>query len=245
MTTFNIRYNPFNGAEIELTHAQITDQDIANLQTQLQLQGIQLIWITVPIAYSAVVPLLTAHGFVFHLCQEDKLVLIHRLIAGSYAPFSPTHTIGVGGLVQNQQGEVLLVRDNMMNGKGLKLPGGYVDLGETFEHAAVREVFEETGITTEFLSFIGLVSKYPHQFNKANAYLICSLAPTTNIIDIHDCDEIELAVWMQPNDFINDDSNPSFHRHLVKTLLNKQGLVKSDFIFDSKIKASREMFLMR
>jgi ADP-ribose pyrophosphatase YjhB (NUDIX family) len=42
---------------------------------------------------------------------------------------------------------VLLVRRGIEPGKGqLALPGGYVNFGETWEQAAVRETFEETGL---------------------------------------------------------------------------------------------------
>jgi 8-oxo-dGTP pyrophosphatase MutT (NUDIX family) len=42
---------------------------------------------------------------------------------------------------------LLLIRRGIEPGKGrLALPGGYVNLGETWEQAAVRETFEETGL---------------------------------------------------------------------------------------------------
>ncbi len=42
---------------------------------------------------------------------------------------------------------VLLIRRGIEPGKGLlALPGGYVNFGETWEQAAVRETFEETGL---------------------------------------------------------------------------------------------------
>jgi ADP-ribose pyrophosphatase YjhB (NUDIX family) len=42
---------------------------------------------------------------------------------------------------------ILAIRRNINPGKGqLALPGGYIDLGETWQQAAAREVYEETGI---------------------------------------------------------------------------------------------------
>ncbi|TXR54558.1 NUDIX hydrolase [Reinekea thalattae] len=243
MPRFNIRYNPFNGAEISITDETIDASAIDQLIQQLSQQSIDLIWFTLPIQHAYAVPILTDAGFVFHLCQEDKITLIRRLKANSLAPFAPTHTLGVGGVVQHQDGRVLLVRDRMMNGKGFKIPGGYVDLGENIEAAVKREVFEETGIEAQFHSVVGVVSKHPHQFNKSNQYFVCSLTANTTEINVIDTHEIELAAWLSPEDFIADEDSSRFHRHLVASLIGKNGLSKSDFKFDSQSPAQWEMLL--
>ena len=53
-------------------------------------------------------------------------------------------TLGVRILVQNEAGQVLLVRHTYLD--GWYIPGGGVDAGETLEVAAVRELREETGL---------------------------------------------------------------------------------------------------
>jgi ADP-ribose pyrophosphatase YjhB (NUDIX family) len=52
-------------------------------------------------------------------------------------------TLGVGAVVTDADGRVLLVRED---GRWLA-PGGEVEAGETHEQALVREVREETGVT--------------------------------------------------------------------------------------------------
>lgn len=53
-------------------------------------------------------------------------------------------TRGVMCLVLNDAGEVLLVKNSYR--RRWSLPGGWVDPGESFEDAVVREVAEETGV---------------------------------------------------------------------------------------------------
>lgn len=44
---------------------------------------------------------------------------------------------------------LLIERDHAPYAGHLALPGGYLDKGETFQHAAVRELAEETGVTVD------------------------------------------------------------------------------------------------
>lgn len=68
------------------------------------------------------------------------LALLHR-----YFLLTRGMTLGVRVLVQNPQGEILLVKHSYV--PGWYLPGGGVDHGEDVATAAKREVYEETGIS--------------------------------------------------------------------------------------------------
>jgi len=63
--------------------------------------------------------------------------------------------LGVGAVVWNDRGEVLLVRRaNPPRLNEWSLPGGRVEFGETLRAALVREVREETGLEVEILGLI-------------------------------------------------------------------------------------------
>ncbi|MEK4064414.1 MULTISPECIES: NUDIX hydrolase [Paenibacillus] len=67
----------------------------------------------------------------------------------------PTHIVAVGGIVENEQGEVLLVKT--FHG-GWVFPGGQVEAGENLMDALIREIKEESGIDTEVSHLIGVYS---------------------------------------------------------------------------------------
>ena len=60
--------------------------------------------------------------------------------------------VGIGVMILNQEGEVLLGLRKGSHGEGeWCFPGGHLELGERLFNAAKREVMEETGLTiTEF-----------------------------------------------------------------------------------------------
>jgi 8-oxo-dGTP diphosphatase len=63
--------------------------------------------------------------------------------------------LGVGAVVWNERGEVLLVRRaNPPRQHEWSLPGGKVEFGETLRAAVAREVLEETGIVIDVLTLV-------------------------------------------------------------------------------------------
>ncbi|WP_409185140.1 NUDIX hydrolase [Amycolatopsis sp. VS8301801F10] len=75
------------------------------------------------------------------------------------APKANSIAVAVSAFIQDEQGRILMIRrtDNDL----YAIPGGQLELGETLAQAAVREVFEETGIACEIIGVIGLYSN-PH-----------------------------------------------------------------------------------
>lgn len=68
---------------------------------------------------------------------------------------APRHIVAVSSLVRNHEGHVLLVKTHSRLDTW-ELPGGQVEEGEGLDAAAVREVFEETGIVVRPLRVSGV-----------------------------------------------------------------------------------------
>ena len=67
----------------------------------------------------------------------------------------PTHIVAVGGIVEDGNGNILLVKTR--NG-GWVFPGGQVEVGENLPDALMREIKEESGIDVTVSKLIGVYS---------------------------------------------------------------------------------------
>lgn len=67
--------------------------------------------------------------------------------------------LAAAGLLIDEDGKWLVVKKKYGGLKGKwSIPAGFVDSGETVDEAAVREVFEETGIKAEVSAILGIRS---------------------------------------------------------------------------------------
>ena len=99
------------------------------------------------------------------------------------ALLKPPISLGVRLIVRDPLDQVLLVRHTYM--KGLHLPGGGVDVGETAQEAAVRECFEETNLAVDSdLRLVGLYFNRHHSNRDHVATFVADLD--------HPFDEAEL-----------------------------------------------------
>jgi ADP-ribose pyrophosphatase YjhB (NUDIX family) len=79
---------------------------------------------------------------------------------------NPVIFCGSGLFVFNEKKELLMIHRTDNN--TWAIPGGYLELGERMEDAAVRELFEETGLKAEKLKLLNVYSgkelyqKYPN-----------------------------------------------------------------------------------
>lgn len=73
-----------------------------------------------------------------------------------YVGHEPILTAGTGLLVFNDRNEVLMQLRTDYNAWGF--PGGAMELGESFEETAKRELYEETGLIIEDMKMIDILS---------------------------------------------------------------------------------------
>jgi len=132
-----------------------------------------------------------------------------------------------GACITNEDGEILLQK---RSGKDdiWGLPGGAVEIGESIEEAAIREIKEETGldITIEYL--IGVYSKYFNKYpNGDSAQTICyffKASVTNGVLSIDNKETFDLK-------FFSKDNIPTLfvlqHADIIKDFYeNKSGVFK-------------------
>lgn len=67
----------------------------------------------------------------------------------------PTHIAAAGGIVENEEGKILLVKTEH---GGWVYPGGQIEVGENLIDGLTREIKEESGIDVEVSYLIGVYS---------------------------------------------------------------------------------------
>ncbi|UCH04980.1 MAG: NUDIX domain-containing protein [Candidatus Thorarchaeota archaeon] len=114
-------------------------------------------------------------------------------------PTSPI--LGVGAIVVGPEGVLMGTRDKDP-GKGLlSIPGGAVEVGETQEEAAAREVLEETGVTCQVLQFvstadlISLDSQRRVEYHFVLNHYLCRATTSETTPESPDTE----VMWVHPN----------------------------------------------
>ncbi len=235
--------NPFRGAEIE---SILADPDPSRFSRQLaetleavRSEELDLAWLILPMALSALVPAAVQMGFIYHHADGQGLQLVCRIQPGAHIPEYATHYIGAGGVIIDPKDRILIIQERFHRRKHYKLPGGAIDPGEHISDGVRREVLEETGIETEFLSLNCFRHWHGYRYGKSDIYFVCRLKPLTFAISI-DPREIANARWIPVSEYLDDPDTHPFNRKIVQTALTTRGL-QLDQIRDYGTPATHEM----
>eukprot|EP00127_Corallochytrium_limacisporum_P000054 Clim_evm33s2 gene=Clim_evmTU33s2 len=211
----------YNGFTIDLTDqrnrlitsSEPTTEEFGTILAQdieaCRKHGIRGLWIKVPLSLGYLFSVLHEYGFSFHHAKKDFAMLNLWLPTDkpNTLPEYATHCIGVGGFVVNDQGQVLVVCEKyrISEEPHWKLPGGMGDRAEDLHETAMREVLEETGVQTEFLSILCFRHMHTYAFDTSDIYFVALLRAKTK--EIVRCErEIAAAKWMDIGEYANHPS---------------------------------------
>lgn len=117
--------------------------------------------------------------------------------------------------------KVLLVKRRFNPGSGKwSIPGGLIELGETVREAALREVYEETGLSVKLDGLLNVVD-YIERDEKGSIrfhyVLICFLAYVDGPLFIRSSEEVEDVMWVEESEVLNYDITET-----LRTLLSRK-----------------------
>jgi ADP-ribose pyrophosphatase YjhB (NUDIX family) len=114
--------------------------------------------------------------------------------------------VSASSVIQSPDGLVLFIRRARAPGKDkLALPGGFVDRGETAEHAAMREVREETGIV---LTSVAFLASFPNLYAyRGVEYPVVDLFFRARVESrkASALDDVTEVVWADPHGLRDED----------------------------------------
>jgi 8-oxo-dGTP diphosphatase len=130
---------------------------------------------------------------------------------------SPKFTVGVIGLVRDEQGHVLLLRHTYRPPKPWGPPGGGLRPGESLEDCLKREILEEAGIEVEVDALLSAAAHYDRKL--VDMIFACHPHPGQSLATFKPSSEIAEARFFPPDQF--PEGMARGQRRLVLTALKQ------------------------
>ena len=105
----------------------------------------------------------------------------------------------------------------------------------------MREVLEETGIESRFISLVGFRHQHGYRHGKSDIYFICRLEALSDEITMQE-DEIAEAAWIPVADYLSSESASVFNRRVVEAAVKAPPL-QSTFIEGYRDPSTVEVYL--
>lgn len=115
-------------------------------------------------------------------------------------------------MIKDKSTGKVLVQERIKSWKGIAFPGGHVENGESIYDSAVREVYEETGLTVTNLVPCGFMHWYN---NKTHDRYFVYFYKTTDFTGVltENCDEGK-NFWVNPEDLYTLNTPGNFKEYL-------------------------------
>lgn len=136
-----------------------------------------------------------------------------------YVGHEPILTAGCGLFVFNEKNEVLMQLRTDYNAWGF--PGGAMELGESFEETATRELFEETNLIVDELELLEVLSGkdtfrvYPNGDQLYDITAVFKVKKYHGELKVNDNESKKLG-WF-PVDKLPENVSPMTKKHLEKS----------------------------
>ncbi|XP_021487973.1 nucleoside diphosphate-linked moiety X motif 6 isoform X2 [Meriones unguiculatus] len=200
---------------------------------QWRAEGRVAAWLHIPILQSHFIAPAASLGFRFHHAELHSSTLTLWLGEGpSRLPGYATHQVGVAGAVfDGSTRKVLVVQDRNKLKNMWKFPGGLSEPGEDIGDTAVREVYEETSVRSEFRSLLSIRQQHgsPGAFGKSDLYLVCRLQPLSFAINLcqQECLKCE---WVDLEDLARTKNTTPVTSRVARLLLygHREGFDRID-----------------
>ncbi len=116
---------------------------------------------------------------------------------------NPTHPrVGIGIVIENEKGEILVGKRKGSHSPYYSIPGGSLEIGETFEACIIREAYEETGLQISNPKVIN-VSNNLKTYEESGIHFVSINMHTKSfegIPRVMEPDKCEGWFWVDPKD---------------------------------------------
>lgn len=111
-----------------------------------------------------------------------------------------TPMVGIGIIIVNQYGQILIGKRKNSHAPYYSIPGGHMELGETFSQCAIREVEEETGLTIYQPQVIAVTNNLSTYHESGKHYISVALLATqfSGELTLKEPDKCEGWQWFDP-----------------------------------------------
>lgn len=118
-------------------------------------------------------------------------------------------------LISNDRNQILMVYNGDVD--SWSMPGGLVEEGETIEQAAIREVYEETGLEVEINNMLAINECQSINKNEHAIFFTVGASIKGGSIEILNPNEITVVKWM---DIEEADLLMLYHKDGISSIIN-------------------------